>query len=87
MAVPAAAIECLIIKFDLCVCFDYCSVLTSEAPRPWGDMSIAQHWWGSLSAAAVCVCALCVMCLLRSPRSALASAVTMVFPNREGPDQ
>ncbi len=36
MAVPAAGIEWLIIKFDLCVCFDYCSVLTSEAPRPWG---------------------------------------------------
>ena len=36
MAVPAAGIEWLIINFDLCVCFDYCSVLTGGAPRPWG---------------------------------------------------
>ncbi|TNN44603.1 hypothetical protein EYF80_045205 [Liparis tanakae] len=33
---PAAAIECSVIKFDLCVCFDYCSVSTREVPRPWG---------------------------------------------------
>lgn len=34
VALPVPGIEWLIIKFDLCVCFDYCSLLTGEAPRP-----------------------------------------------------
>lgn len=85
VAVPAAAIECLIIKFDLCVCFDYCSVLTSEARRPWGDMSIAQHWWGSLSAAvAVCVCAprACFCCDRRG--QLLPAPLPWCFPTEKG---
>lgn len=87
MAVPAAGIECWIIKFDPCVCFDYFSVVTSEALRPWGDMSISQLQQGTLAVAETeCVCALC-MCLSRSLKLALASSVAMVFPNREEPDQ
>lgn len=79
----------LIIKFDLCVCFDYCLALTSEAPKPWGICQSPNSGGGggTVAAAAVCVCAPCACVCLQRPRSALASAVTMVFPNREGPDQ
>lgn len=61
VAVPAAGIECLIIKFDPCVCFDYCSVLTSEAPRPWGgggggDVNRLILVVNSSSIVSVCVC-------------------------------
>lgn len=76
-----------IIKFDLCVCFDYCLALTSEAQRPWGICQSPNSGGGTVAAAAVCVCAPCACVCLQRPRSALASAVTMVFPNREGPDQ
>lgn len=51
-----------------------------------GDMSIAQLWWGTLAAAAVCVCALstCVCCDSRG--QLLPALLPWYFPNREGPD-
>lgn len=83
VAVPAAGIEWLIIKFDLRVCFDYCSALT-RGPRGRGGCVNRPTLVGNSSS--VCLCFVC-LCLLRRPRSALASAVTMVFPDRDGPDQ
>lgn len=64
MVVPTAAIEFLIIKFDLCVCFDYFSVLTSEAPGPWGICQSPTLVGNTCSRKCVCLCFEC-MCLLR----------------------
>ena len=55
----------LIIKFDLCVCFDYCLALTSEAPKPWGICQSPNSGGGGgdcSGSSSVCLCSLC-MCL------------------------
>lgn len=70
----------------VCVCFDYSSVRTGEAPRPWGDMSIAQLWWGnSIAAAAVCVFVLLRVCVCCDSRGQLLPApLPWCFPTEKG---
>lgn len=60
VAVPSAAIERLIIKFDLCVCFDYCSVLPCEALRPWGVQYVNRPVLVADSSS-VYMCVLCIV--------------------------
>lgn len=83
----AAGIEWLIIKFDLCVYFDYCSLLTSEAPWPWGIQYVnclaLVGNSSSSSSSRVCVCALCICVCYDGQGQLLPAPLPWYFPTEK----
>lgn len=83
----AAGIEWLIIKFDLCVYFDYCSLLTSEALWPWGIQYVnclaLVGNSSSSSSSRVCVCALCICVCYDGQGQLLPAPLPWYFPTEK----
>lgn len=83
----AAGIEWLIIKFDLCVYFDYCSLLTSEAPWPWGIQYVNRTTLvgnSCSSSNSVCVCASRLCVCYNGQGQLLPAPLPWYFPTEKG---